>query len=59
MGVETLDESATLASLGLDSLDVVEYIIDIEDNFGLTFKPEETQELKTMGDLLKLIKEKC
>lgn len=57
--LETLDENATLASLGLDSLDVVEFILDIEDNFDIHFDPSETQEIKVLGDLLKLIKTKC
>ena len=38
-----LDRNATLSSLGLDSLDVVEFILDIEDNYGLKFESSETQ----------------
>ena len=57
--IETLDLNSTLASLGLDSLDVLEFILDIEDNYGLKFDPSETQEIKVLGDLLNLIKSKC
>lgn len=52
------DENATLASLGLDSLDVVEVILDLEDSYGIKFEPQETQELKNLGDLLRLVKSK-
>lgn len=54
-----LDRNATLSSLGLDSLDVVEFILDIEDNYGLKFESSETQKIKVLGDLLDLLKAKC
>ena len=57
--VDTLDENATLASFGLDSLDVVEFILEIEDNYGLSFEASEAQGLETLGSLLNLIKSKC
>ncbi|HBS10709.1 MAG TPA: acyl carrier protein [Firmicutes bacterium] len=56
--IENLDANATLASLGLDSLDVVEFVLDLEDEYGITFEPSETQDIKTLGDLLRLIKSK-
>ena len=57
--VEELDPTATLASLGLDSLDVVEFILEVEDNYGLSFEASEAQGLETLGSLLDLIKSKC
>lgn len=54
--LEKLDPEATLASLGLDSLDVVEFVLDLEDEYSITFEPSETQDIKTLGDLLNLIK---
>ncbi|MDY2727885.1 MAG: phosphopantetheine-binding protein [Candidatus Onthovivens sp.] len=59
LNLTTLDEGATLASLGLDSLDVVEFILDVEDNYDIKFESSETQDIKTLGDLLKVIKSKC
>ena len=56
--IENLDANATLASLGLDSLDVVEFVLYLEDEYGITFEPSETQDIKTLGDLLRLIKSK-
>lgn len=54
--LEKLDPEATLTSLGLDSLDVVEFVLDLEDEYNITFEPSETQDIKTLGDLLNLIK---
>ncbi len=54
--LEKLDSESTLASLGLDSLDVVEFVLDLEDEYNITFEPSETQDIKTLGDLLNLIK---
>ena len=59
LNLTTLDKGATLASLGLDSLDVVEFILDVEDNYDIKFESSETQDIKTLGDLLKVIKSKC
>ncbi len=43
----------TAADLGMDSLDVAELLMDIEDNFGVTVEP--SPELKTIGDFVKAI----
>ena len=59
LNVTELDPEATLASFGLDSLDVVEFILEIEDNYDLSFEASEAQGLNTLGSLLDLIKSKC
>ena len=56
--IETIDRDATLATYGLDSLDVVEFLLDLEDKYGLTFTAEETKELKTVGEIFDLILKK-
>lgn len=58
LNVDEIDRNATLANYGLDSLDVVEFILDIEDKYNITFNPEETRDLKSVGDLLELISKK-
>lgn len=58
LNLKEIDTNATLASLGLDSLDVVECVLDIEEKYKIKFEPTETQELKTLGDLLKVIEKK-
>lgn len=56
--VEELDPAAELKSLGLDSLDLVELIMDIEENYGVEFENEELIEFKTVGDVLAAIEKK-
>ena len=58
MKVETIDEAKSLKDFGLDSLDVVEMCLDLEDKYGIEFSPEELAEFKTVGDLLASIEKK-
>ncbi len=58
MKVETIDEAKSLKDFGLDSLDVVEMCLDLEDKYGIEFSPEELAEFKTVGDLLASIEAK-
>ncbi|MBP3706960.1 MAG: acyl carrier protein [Clostridia bacterium] len=41
--------------LGADSLDVVEMLMAIEDEFGVTIPDEEIENLKTIGSLVEYI----
>ena len=56
--ISEIDRNATLSNYGLDSLDVVEFILDIEDKYNITFAAEETKDIKTVGNLLDLIEKK-
>ena len=58
LNIKDLDYSATLATYGLDSLDVVEFVLEVEDTYGVTFESEETKDLKTVGNLIDLIEKK-
>lgn len=58
LNVNDIDRNATLATYGLDSLDVVEFILELEDKFNISFETEETQNIKTIGDLLDLVEKK-
>ena len=44
--------------LGADSLDAVELIMSIEDEFGLSVSDEEAAELNTVGKLIEFIEAK-
>ncbi len=55
LNIKELDMNATLASLKLDSLDVVELLLDLEVEFGIVFETEETKSLKTVNDLQQMI----
>ena len=44
--------------LNADSLDTVELVMELEDEFDLTIPDEEAEKLKTVGDALKYLQEK-
>ncbi len=52
---ESITEESVIRDLGIDSLDTVEILMDIEDEFGVEIKPEDIGE--TVGDLVKMIEE--
>jgi len=55
---EDVDPKADLSSLGLDSLDKAEIMINIEDEFGIEFSEDEMGKIKTIDDLLAVIRSK-
>ena len=57
-GKETIDETVQLKDLGMDSLDVVEYCLELEDKYNIQFTPEELSEFKTAGDLFSAMEKK-
>jgi len=50
---DTITEESVIRDLGIDSLDTVEILMDIEDEFGVEIKPEDIGE--TVGDIVKTI----
>ena len=52
---EVKDEQSIINDLGADSLDMVEIIMGIEEEFGIKVKDEDINEIKTVGDLVKKI----
>ncbi len=42
--------------LGADSLDVVELVMEMEDEFGLQFSDEDSEKILTVGDAVEYIK---
>lgn len=54
LGVEASVED-TFDDLYVDSLDLVEIIIECEQEFGYPIKDDKAQNLKTVGDLVNLI----
>lgn len=56
--LESIDANAELRTLGLDSLDLVEIMMDIEDQFGIQFENEEMVGFKTVADVYKALEEK-
>ena len=58
LALSSIDENSRLQDLGIDSLDVVEYLLEIEERYGVEFPPEEMSDLKTINDLVVLIETK-
>jgi acyl carrier protein len=48
-------EARLAEDLGADSIDAVELIMNIEDEFEIQVSDEEAQNIKTVGDLVKYI----
>ena len=58
LNLEQLDETKSLKDLGLDSLDVVEMCLELEEKFDIQFETEELSNFKTIGDLFASIEKK-
>ncbi len=50
-------ESNIVQDLGADSLDMVEMLMALEDNFGITVPDEAANELVTVGAIVKYIED--
>jgi len=51
-------ESRLVADIGCDSLDLVEIVMGVEEEFGTEITDEEAEEIVTVGDAIKLIESK-
>lgn len=54
---EVTMESSFMDDLGADSLDVVELIMDLQDEFNLEIPDEEAEKIHTVSDVVEYIKE--
>lgn len=53
-----LKPESTLVDIGLDSLDLVEVMLEIEEFVGQEFSSQEIMDLKTIQDVVNLINSK-
>ncbi|MEW6482436.1 MAG: acyl carrier protein [bacterium] len=51
-------EASFVDDLGTDSLDTVELVMALEDEFGLEIPDEDAEKIRTIGDTVRYIKEK-
>ncbi len=51
-------ESSFVDDLGADSLDVVELVMAMEEEFGVEIPEEDSEKLQTFGDAIAYLKEK-
>lgn len=52
------ENSKVIADLGADSLDIVELIMALEDEFGISVDEDKVQNLVTVGDVVRIIEGK-
>jgi len=51
-------ETSFVNDLGADSLDTVELVMELEEEFGLTIPDEDAQEIQTVGNAVDYINKK-
>jgi len=53
---EVTNEASFIDDLGADSLDIVELVMAMEDEFGIEIPDEEAEKIKTVKDVIDYIK---
>jgi acyl carrier protein len=56
---EVTDNAKFVDDLGADSLDTVELVMALEEEFGVEIPDEDAEKLSTVGDALRYIEEKA
>lgn len=54
---EITEDSHFIEDLGADSLDTVELVMALEEEFGIEISDEDAEKIQTVGDVIKYIKE--
>ena len=54
---EVKPESSFIEDLGADSLDIVELVMALEEEFGNEIPDEQAEKLQTVGDVIKYIED--
>lgn len=52
---DVVEDAAFIDDLGADSLDLVELVMALEQEFGVTIPDEEVESIKTVGDAVNFI----
>jgi len=55
---ECVPDAAFIDDLGADSLDIVELIMAMEDNFGIDISDDDLVKIRTVQDIIDYIKER-
>lgn len=52
------NESRIIEDLGADSLDIIEMIMTMEDEFGISISDDDRNSMKTVGEIIKFVESK-
>lgn len=52
---DSLDPDTQIQQLGIDSLDFLELLFELEDRLGIPIPPESVKDVRTLGDLASAI----
>ncbi len=55
---EVVPEASFVDDLGADSLDTVELVMALEEEFGIEIPDEDAEKIQTVGDAIKYIQQK-
>ena len=56
---EVVPEASFVDDLGADSLDTVELVMAVEEEFGIEIPDEDAEKIQTVGDAIRYIEEKA
>ena len=56
---EVTDSASFIEDLGADSLDTVELVMALEEEFGIDIPDEDADKIKTVGDVMEYLKKKA
>ncbi len=52
---DVIEDASFIDDLGADSLDIVELVMALEEEFGISIPDEEAENIKTVGDAIAFI----
>jgi len=58
VGIEKLNMDTTFEDIDADSLDIVELVMALEEEFDLEISDQEIENIKTVGDVVRYIESK-
>lgn len=56
---EVTEGASFVEDLGADSLDIVELVMDLEEEFGIEIPDEDAEQIRTVGEAIDYIRDKA
>ncbi len=54
-GMNSISDASDLCDLGIDSIDKVELIMDLEEEFDIRIHDDDAGEVRTVGDVVRIV----